>query len=186
MADLSNCPQIHASLSFNLVSNRLTVSPMYIFPQVHGNHIGQFSHGELVTLREKLTRVKDKLPMGKLSNVVYQVPCTCGKIYIGETVWRLDTRLKKHKDACICGQLDKSAIAEHAWSEYHPILWESTKVIDRANRQDILRLKEALHIRLTNKDERFNRDVGMVVPDCWVATINHPPSTHVRMPAHAH
>ena len=47
-------------------------------------------------------------------------------------------------------------------------------------------LKEALHIRLTNKDERFNRDVGMVVPDCWVATINHPPSTHVRMPAHAH
>ena len=32
----------------------------------------------------------------------------------------------------------------------------------------------------------FNRDVGMVVPDCWVATINHPPSTHVRMPAHAH
>ena len=138
------------------------------------------------TLREKLTRVKDKLPMGKLSNVVYQVPCTCGKIYIGETVRRLDTRLKEHKDACICGQLDKSAIAEHAWSEHHPILWESTKVIDRANRQDILRLKEALHIRLTNKDERFNRDVGMVVPDCWVATINHPPSTHVRMPAHAH
>ena len=113
--------------------------------------------------------------MGKLSNVVYQVPCTCGKIYIGETVRRLDTRLKEHKDACICGQLDKSAIAEHAWSEHHPILWESTKVIDRANRQDILRLKEALHIRLTNKDERFNRDVGMVVPDCWVATINHPP-----------
>ena len=37
MADLSNCPQIHASLcSFNLVSNHLTVSPMYIFPQVHG------------------------------------------------------------------------------------------------------------------------------------------------------
>ena len=82
--------------------------------------------------------------------------------------------------------LDKSAIAEHAWSEHHPILWESTKIIDRANRQDILRLKEALHIRLTNKDERFNRDVGMVVPDCWVATINHPPSTHVRMPAHVH
>ena len=59
------------------------------------------------TLREKLTRVKDKLPMGKLSNVVYQV-------HIGETVRRLDTRLKEHKDACICGQLDKSAIAEHA------------------------------------------------------------------------
>ena len=53
------------------------------------------------TFREKLTRVKDKLPMGKLSNVVYQVPCTCGKIYIGETVRRLDTRLKEHKDACI-------------------------------------------------------------------------------------
>ena len=80
------------------------------------------------------------------------------KVYIGETVRRLDTRLKEHKDACICGQLDKSAIAEHAWSEHHPILWESTKVIDRANRQDILRLKEALHIRLTNKD-----DIGSII-----------------------
>ena len=166
--------------------NHLTLPVNYIIIHVNSSQLTSLCHDSVSTLREKLTRVKDKLPMGKLSNVVYQVPCTCGKIYIGETVRRLDTRLKEHKDACICGQLDKSAIAEHAWSEHHPILWESTKVIDRANRQDILRLKEALHIRLTNKDERFNRDVGMVVPDCWVATINHPPSTHVRMPAHAH
>ena len=68
-----------------------------------------------------LTKVKDTLPMEKQANVVYKVPCTCGKVYIGETTRRLETRLKEHKDACIKGFTDKSAIAEHAWTEDHPI-----------------------------------------------------------------
>ena len=131
-------------------------------------------------IKREVNKGEGQAPHGKTVKCGVPGACTCGKIYIGEAVRRLDTRLKEHKDGCICGQLDKSAIAEHAWSEHHPILWESTKVIDRANRQDILRLKEALHIRLTNKDERFNRDVGMVVPHCWVAT------THLRMCACLH
>ena len=51
-------------------------------------------------------------PYGKC--VVYEVPCTCGKVYIGETRCQLETRLKEHKDACIKGFTDKSTIAEHA------------------------------------------------------------------------
>ena len=35
------------------------------------------------TLKENLTRVKDRLPIEKRSNVVYQIPCSCGKYYIG-------------------------------------------------------------------------------------------------------
>ena len=37
------------------------------------------------TLRSLLTRVKDPLPMEKLAGVVYQIPCQCGKVYVGET-----------------------------------------------------------------------------------------------------
>ena len=48
------------------------------------------------TLRSLLTRVKDLLPMEKQANVVYEVPCTCGKAYISETTRRLETRLKEH------------------------------------------------------------------------------------------
>ena len=51
------------------------------------------------TLWDILTKVKDPLPTGKQSTVVYEVLCTCGKVYIGETKRRLETRLKEHTDA---------------------------------------------------------------------------------------
>ena len=41
------------------------------------------------TLCSLLTKVKDPLPTTKQSNVIYEVPCTCGKVYIGETKRRL-------------------------------------------------------------------------------------------------
>ena len=52
------------------------------------------------TLRSELMRVKDRIPVGKKSSVVYQIPCSCGMVYIGETVRRLESRVKEHQDAC--------------------------------------------------------------------------------------
>ena len=46
------------------------------------------------TLRSKLTRVKDPLPLEKQAMVVYRIPCSCGKVYIGKTIWRMELRLK--------------------------------------------------------------------------------------------
>ena len=76
------------------------------------------------TLRSVLTRVKDTLPLGKQSNVVYRIPRSCGQVYIGETKRRLETRLKEHRDTCERGLMEKSAVAEHAWENHHPIDWE--------------------------------------------------------------
>ena len=76
-------------------------------------------------MRSKLSKVKDKLPSDQNSNVVYRVPCSCGKFYIGGTVRMLETRLKEHKEACLQGEQEKSAVADHAWSSHHPILWIS-------------------------------------------------------------
>ena len=45
------------------------------------------------TLHSMLTTVKDTLPLGKQSNVVYCIPCSCHQVYIRET------RLKEHQDA---------------------------------------------------------------------------------------
>ena len=91
-----------------------------------------------------LTKVKDTLPLGKQSNVVYHIPCSCGQVYIGETKRRLETRLKEHRDACEKGMMEKSAVAEHAWENHHPIDWEETTVLDRGRGQELL-LKETLH-----------------------------------------
>ena len=43
------------------------------------------------TLRSMLTKVKDRLPLGKQSKVVYRIPCSCGQVYIGKTKQRLET-----------------------------------------------------------------------------------------------
>ena len=82
-----------------------------------------------VVFRSMLAKVKDPLPIEKQANVIYEIPCTCGKVYISETKSRLGTRLKEHKNACVRCQTNKSAIAKHAWSEDHPISWSGTKVL---------------------------------------------------------
>ena len=119
------------------------------------------------TLRSILTRVKDNLPMGMNSNIVYKIPCSCGKVYVGETIRRLETRIKEHHVACKKGQIEKSAIAEHAWTEHHTVLWEEAKVIDQAKRLKELLIKEALNIHLVPVKKRLNRDTGLEIPDCW-------------------
>ena len=62
----------------------------------------------LVILKSHPVRVRPKvcmsLPMRKMappygekkSGVVYEVPCNCGKVYIGETERTLETRMKEH------------------------------------------------------------------------------------------
>ena len=124
-----------------------------------------------MTLRAQLSRVKDKLLTRMSSCAVYSIPCSCGKVYIGETTRRLEQRISEHQDACRKGEEKKSAVAEHAWKEHHPIRWQETSVIDRASRFGELRVKEALHIHLTPEDQRFNRDVGLELPGCWVSTL---------------
>ena len=124
-----------------------------------------------MTMRAQLSRVKDKLPSSMSSSVIYSIPCSCGKVYIGETTRRLDQRMKEHKHACEHGEEKKSAVAEHMCREQHPIQWQETKVIGRASKYWELRVKEALHIHLTPEDQRFNRDVGLELPGCWVSTL---------------
>ena len=65
------------------------------------------------TMCSKLTRVNDPLRLEKQAMVVYRIPCSWGKVYIGKTIRRMQSRLKEHKDACSQSQLEKSAIAEH-------------------------------------------------------------------------
>ena len=123
------------------------------------------------TLRTALVRVKDPIPMEKKSGVVYEVPCSCGKVYIGETKRTLETRMKEHRAAARLGQLEKSAVAEHAWQDGHTIDWSDVRILDEAPRNSVLLIKEALHIRLRPPEEKINRDLGLDVPECWVHTI---------------
>ena len=99
-----------------------------------------------LTFRSMLTKVKDPLLVEKQGNVVYEVPCSCGKVYICETKRRLETRLKEHKEACIKGQTTKSAIAKHAWMEGHLINWDGSRILQHISHTMELVMKEAMCI----------------------------------------
>ena len=122
------------------------------------------------TLHSLLTKVKYPLPAEKRANIVYKVPCTCGKVYISETTRQLETRLKELKDMCIKGFTDKSAVAEHVWTEDHPIFLDGTRVLQHASRTMELVVKEAICIRTTPEHSLLNCDNGYNIPNCWIAT----------------
>ncbi len=95
---------------------------------------------------------------------MYSIPCSCGKINIGETTGRLEQRVKEHQDASKRDDEKASAIAEHAWQQHHHIKWEEERVIDRASKNRELKIKEALHIQMTPDNNKFNRDIGLKLP----------------------
>ena len=134
------------------------------------------------SLCSMLTKVKDALPVEKQANMVYQIPCSCGKAYIGETKRRLETRLREHQDACRTQSLQKSVVVEHVWGSHHPINWKDISVIDQAKRPEELLLKESIHIQGTPAGERLNRDGGKGIPKCWTAALKRSEGAANRRP----
>ena len=124
-------------------------------------------------LRQELSRTKDRDPPLKTSGVVYEISCSCGQQYIGETKRALETRLKEQQAATRRGETEKSAITEHAWSQHHQPLWEETRIFDRASHNTTLLIKEAIHISLRDSTELLNRDRGLAIDCCWKHLVSH-------------
>ena len=121
------------------------------------------------TLHSMLSNTKDTSPLGKQSNVVYRIPCSCVQIHIGETRWRLGMRLKEYRDACERGVMKKLVIAEHVWENHYLIHLEETTMLDHGRRQELL-MEEALHVQTTYSEECFNQFGWRTkVPGCWTA-----------------
>ena len=75
-------------------------------------------------------------------------------------------------------EIDKSALAEHAWNEGHPVAWDKATILDKDGMRMRLVIKEALHIS-SNKGTLMNRDTGLELPGCWLATLSHHHSTRM-------
>ena len=83
------------------------------------------------TLRQILVKPKDPTPITSRKGVVYSIPCAdCNKCYIGQSGRSLSCRMKEHRRAVVSGDMNASAIAEHAWTNHHGVNWEEAKVLD--------------------------------------------------------
>ena len=109
------------------------------------------------SLRTILTKAKDRLPKEQQSNVIYKIPCSCAKVYIEEMARRMESRMREHRSACRKCHLEKSAVAEHTWTQDHNILWNEAEIIDHAGTRGELAFKEAVQIQLTPEEHRINK-----------------------------
>ena len=105
-----------------------------------------FTNGS--TLWMYLFRVKPPTEFNMTKNSVYFIPCSCGKIYKGETGCPLKVWLEEHWKAVVRGEIEKSGMADHIWKEKgnHLPLWDKVKIINRAEHWRIRRLKESAHM----------------------------------------
>ena len=87
---------------------------------------------------------KDRQSLLHSSGVVYQLTCSCGQNYIGQTKRNLITRLNEHRTC------EDSEVCKHLLNNpNHAINFDSPKILDRSNHVTKLRIKETLHISKT-------------------------------------
>ena len=87
------------------------------------------AHKPITTLRQLLTKVKDKDEPNRRQGAVYKIKCCdCQATYIGETGRNLNVRLTEHKRATRNGDINNH-IAEHHLQTNHRIDWDSAKCI---------------------------------------------------------
>jgi hypothetical protein len=63
--------------------------------------------------------VKDA--MGLITPGIYSIPCECRRVYIGQSGWSIQIRIKEHNRHIRLAQPNKSAVAEHSINHDHII-----------------------------------------------------------------
>ncbi len=54
---------------------------------------------------------------------------------------------------------------------------DEVRVVDRAIKNREIKIKKVLCIQMTPHNKKFNRDIGLKFPGCWLSMlhVNHPP-----------
>ena len=110
------------------------------------------------SIRNMLDFSKDPIEP-KLLQGVYAIPCSCGKVYIGETGRSIKARLKEHNADIHHGRIKQSAITEHSHASKHHICLEDLKVLAKILHYYKQKIREALEIE--RFDNNVNRDDGL-------------------------
>jgi hypothetical protein len=90
---------------------------------------------------------KERTPPGLVSRVVYKIKCKdCSEFYIGKTMRCICRRIAEHKQGSGTEEY-RSSIFKHAQSHKHEIDYDGMEMIDRADTDRKLLLKEMLYIQ---------------------------------------
>jgi hypothetical protein len=108
--------------------------------------------------------VKDDL--GLKTPGVYSIPCKCGQVYIGQTSFSIETRVKEHQCHIYLEHPDKSAVAEHSINLGH----QDTSILFTKSRYMDLIIREAIEIEL--HPNNMNTEDGLRLDRSWKPLIH--------------
>uniref|UniRef100_A0A6P7GXT9 Uncharacterized protein LOC114347800 n=1 Tax=Diabrotica virgifera virgifera TaxID=50390 RepID=A0A6P7GXT9_DIAVI len=117
--------------------------------------IANYNNRKLNTFFSKL---KDRTPTSKCSNVVYGLPCECGQIYIGQTSQRLSKRLALHKSDCR-HKPQATSLSIHVSENDHRVLYDDVVIFDRADKDSRRKFLEMCYINNCANAINHKKDV---------------------------
>jgi len=98
------------------------------------------------TIKSKIVNFKPKSKKLSPKEVIYNIPCECGKSYIGETGRTVEVRLKEHQASVKKCDPDISKLTEHKLKTGHRFKWEDVKVIGKESNWRKRKIHEAAEI----------------------------------------
>jgi hypothetical protein len=102
------------------------------------------------TLRGALRKTGPVRDAQKRKRCLNNIPCDCGRCYIGETSRPLKVRIKEHKYNFAQSLLEKSEFVQHAYKEGHKIRWKEVKVLQIEPNTTYRKYMESAHMSLTD------------------------------------
>ncbi|CAG5093129.1 Protein of unknown function [Cotesia congregata] len=99
------------------------------------------------------SQVKNKISNDNKSCLVYKIPCSCNKVYVGQTKQKLKTRIQQHKNDCKPENIiktNRTALAAHHFDTGHSFQFDKVKILDYENNFFKRNVSEMIHIQASN------------------------------------
>ena len=100
------------------------------------------------------SKIKDIVPIMHRSGVIYQITCSCGHVYIGQTIQQLQKRISDHQYHIRIKDSKHSALCDHIINPdpntQHVVDWDNVKILHTENNQQKRDIMEMIHIKTTS------------------------------------
>lgn len=134
----------------------------------------QVAHKSQKSLQSIYTKLKDKIPLNKKTDIIYEIPCLgsgeageiCNKTYVGQTKQYLERRMSNHKNDLrkpYNSNLPNTAVVEHFNTLGHYPDFGKVKILDTVNHYNKRLILESLHIYKQNT-YNMRRDTKNIAP----------------------
>ncbi|XP_055714194.1 uncharacterized protein LOC129808444 [Phlebotomus papatasi] len=138
---------------------------------------GQFSRDITLSLKSRhntgvlYTNLKDKIPILDKSNMIYKIPCECGRSYIGRTSQKLSTRIKQHKLTTRDITKESSSLVRHMREQDPRFDFDDVSILDEAQYSHHLNVMECYYIQLYRTGSVNCRQEGAELHNCYSPVI---------------